>query len=165
MSCPDYELQLVELLDGELPPAERRQVLLHLEQCAVCRALYAQLEQGASAFQSLRPQASPDSAHMISGPLLRRAARRTWSRRALALAAGIALILLGTLPLRRSLHAPPPASPPVSSPAAGPPASIRALCDDSADASVDVDCHLSRACATPDGCQASRGWLLTTEAL
>lgn len=41
--CADYEHDLIDLQDGELPPEQARNVLLHVERCARCAAWAAGL--------------------------------------------------------------------------------------------------------------------------
>lgn len=41
MRCADVEFKLLELIEGELPPGQRSEVLSHLDGCAVCTAEFA----------------------------------------------------------------------------------------------------------------------------
>ncbi len=43
MRCRECELLLWAFIDGELPPAQRREVAAHLESCAQCSRAYEQL--------------------------------------------------------------------------------------------------------------------------
>lgn len=43
MRCRECELLLWAFIDGELPPAQRREVVAHLESCAECSRAYEQL--------------------------------------------------------------------------------------------------------------------------
>ena len=41
MRCEDVEFKLLELIEGELPPAQRSEVLTHLDGCAACTAEFS----------------------------------------------------------------------------------------------------------------------------
>ncbi|MBI2883719.1 MAG: zf-HC2 domain-containing protein [Candidatus Methylomirabilis oxyfera] len=41
MRCDDVEFKLLELIEGELPPAQRSEVLAHLDDCAACTAEFS----------------------------------------------------------------------------------------------------------------------------
>lgn len=41
MKCEDIECKLVELIEGELAPAQRSEVLTHLDRCATCTAEFS----------------------------------------------------------------------------------------------------------------------------
>jgi hypothetical protein len=54
MRCEDIEFRLLELIEGELPPAQRSDVLTHLDGCAACTAEF-------SAYQDLLTLVQVDS--------------------------------------------------------------------------------------------------------
>lgn len=41
MRCKDVEFKLLELIEGELPPAQRSEILTHVDGCATCTAEFA----------------------------------------------------------------------------------------------------------------------------
>ncbi len=41
MRCEDVEFNLLELIEGELPPAQRSEVLAHLDDCVACTAEFS----------------------------------------------------------------------------------------------------------------------------
>lgn len=41
MSCEDFEFKLLELIEGELPAAQRSEALTHLDGCAACTAEFS----------------------------------------------------------------------------------------------------------------------------
>jgi hypothetical protein len=107
--CEAYSTAISELVDGTLAPAERARVEAHLDQCAACRGLAAELEaqrRAARALPRLQPppalwekiagglraQGVGDDGAVragLRGPRLR--GRRTW----MGLAAALGVVALG----------------------------------------------------------------------
>src|SRR3569833_1298310 len=72
--CAYAEGRLRALIDGELPPAESRKVLGHLEQCASCRQEYARLQMVAALLQEQELEEVP--AHFSANLQVRLARHR-----------------------------------------------------------------------------------------
>lgn len=70
MKCEDLHVVLVDLVDGRLDPADERQVERHLEGCANCRALVADMRTiRAAAFTLDRREPSPATWPRLSARL------------------------------------------------------------------------------------------------
>ncbi len=61
MSCPEFGPSLSELLDGTLPREARARVEAHLETCAGCGALMADLKRVKAAARALPKMTAPES--------------------------------------------------------------------------------------------------------
>jgi anti-sigma factor RsiW len=119
MTCQDATPQLSAFVDGELAADERAAVSAHLEQCASCRAVVADLARVRAAARALGPIAPPDHIWLEIAGQIRLAdqptpadvtpqtTRRSTSWQWLALAAALVLTTLITYAVLR-LH--PPAS-------------------------------------------------------
>jgi len=120
MSCDQYPEAIVELADGTLPDAERRSVEAHLERCAACRALAADLGRIRQAARTLEPLPPPPAVWLrLERTIAADAADRgttPWFRqtRWLALAASLVVVAGATALMMRD-----PAAPPEAPPAAG----------------------------------------------
>ena len=104
MACNEYQPALSELVDGTLARAEKARVEAHLESCADCRALLADLKRVKGAARALPKMTAPESVwqNVRAGldaeavrshraPLLQFAARR-WTALAGLAAAAVVLI-------------------------------------------------------------------------
>jgi anti-sigma factor RsiW len=106
--CEAYSVAISELVDGALAPAERARVDSHLDQCAACRGLLADLQSQRRATRGLprlqpppalweaiahglRAQGVKDGDKGEGAPGLFARASRTW----LGLAAAIVVVVLG----------------------------------------------------------------------
>ena len=117
MSCDQYSDIIVELVDGTKPDDELRHLRAHLESCAACRALVADLRQIRDVARTLEPMAPPPA---VWSRIAREvdAARtggteRPWFQqpRWLALAAALVLAVGSVAILWRAMPASGPASP------------------------------------------------------
>lgn len=115
MSCADYNIAIAEFVDGNLDPAEQRRLERHVEGCAACRALLADLKSiQAAAFtldrlqpppaiwESLRVAVAAEPAPRRRGRLLAwPETRREWSVWLAAAAALLIATIAGISPLLR----------------------------------------------------------------
>ncbi|HEX5215548.1 MAG TPA: zf-HC2 domain-containing protein [Vicinamibacterales bacterium] len=141
MSCEEVRPRLSELLDGSLSPAEQAVVRVHLDECAVCRGVYADLERVRAAARDLGPIAPPahlwlevagrvrletDAAPAVAAagaPDVRRA-RLQW----LGIAAALVLATLTAYVMRGPSQPPPAATEaPAATTAAGNPRDTRSV--------------------------------------
>lgn len=116
MNCDQYSDAIVELADGTLPDAERRSVEAHLERCAACRALGADLREIRRVARTLEPLSPPPAvwarlAQTIASDAADRGAT-PWFRqtRWLALAASL-IVVAGVAALMLREPAAPPEAP------------------------------------------------------
>ncbi len=125
MSCPDFGPSLSDLVDGTLPREARARVETHLETCAECRALLADLKRvkaaaralpkltaPESAWQNLRAGLDAEASQARRSPVLQFAPRRRMVLTGLAAAAVLALaVSAGVYFMSRpaAVVAPPPA--------------------------------------------------------
>jgi len=95
MNCEEMRSQLVDYLDGELPPAEQEALASHLQACASCQELAARLEQSLAVFQAVI-QTEPAPEAVAVPQIADRTQPNPFSRRLvgwMALAATLLLIL------------------------------------------------------------------------
>jgi hypothetical protein len=88
MKCLNVQDHLSAYLDGETPASLRREMALHLEACAACRAELALLQRLDFAFAELPVPVSPDVSRRVLARVRRPA--RPW-RRSLSMAASLVL--------------------------------------------------------------------------
>lgn len=138
MTCEHYRDALADLVDGALEPSGQQEIETHLETCAACQALVADLRSIRAAAFTLERLAPPP--HLLPALRARVAAlsappeerRASWSAPRVAtawMAAAAALVLVTSLGLWSVLQAPQPAhvDPATAAPAAGDPvASVQA---------------------------------------
>jgi anti-sigma factor RsiW len=135
MTCEHYRDALADLVDGALDPAEQQEIESHLEKCAACQALVADLRSIRAAAFTLERLTPPP--HLLPELRARVAAlsppehrRASWFAPRLAtawMAAAAALVLVTSLGLWSVLQAPPPAHVDPATAAAGDPvASVQA---------------------------------------
>jgi anti-sigma factor RsiW len=134
MSCQDYSAALAEFVDGALDPTRQRELERHVEGCAACRALLADLKSiQAAAFTldrielpahilpALKARIAEEPLPASGGRLLRfPGSRAAWAAWMAAAAALIAITTAGLFSLMRpagphsdeqTVQAPPPDSP------------------------------------------------------
>ena len=133
-TCQDLQPLLSDFVDGQLAGDERAAVIAHLETCAACRGLVADLEHLRATARQLRPIPPPDHVWLeVAGqirldapasPAVSPAAVARPTRRAaaqwLGLAAALVLVTLGVY-LVDALRTPPsgPAAPPAAAASGG----------------------------------------------
>jgi anti-sigma factor RsiW len=128
MSCERQIERIQELIDGTLGAIRRSELERHLEECAACRALKADLERIRGAAAALPPLAPPAGAWLqIAGRLrqegrLRQAAAAPPRRSYAWLAIAAALVLAAAASLLVLVRSAPVAPAPSTAAAAGAPA-------------------------------------------
>ena len=80
MGCNEFQPALSDLVDGALPRDARAQLEAHLETCADCRALVADLKRVKAAARALPKMTAPES-------VWRNVRARLWTPRTVTLAA------------------------------------------------------------------------------
>jgi hypothetical protein len=110
MSCAAVQDQLPELALGVLDGAERADVLDHLEHCQRCRTLAAAHASTADALGLLAPEAEPPAGFVLRTQRAigaERGDRSRWPgrRRAMAMAAAAAMVVIATLATVRIVDA------------------------------------------------------------
>jgi hypothetical protein len=130
MTCRDAESLLLDALDAPLPPAEAAALAAHLETCAACRDLEADLSLVHGAAESLDPPIVPSTAwpalaaqlerEGLLAPGAPRSSRKPWQTYTwMALAASL-LAGVGASLLWRASDRPSPPAIAVAPPAAAP---------------------------------------------
>jgi hypothetical protein len=120
------EGELRAYVDRELPPGDMARVAAHMKECAVCSALYDDLEARAARVSMLF-EALPEPEPVLRLPIVARRSRWSWRWGAGLAAAAVAVILL-TLPRQRTermVIAPLPQAPVPQVPAAPTPQPVQ----------------------------------------
>jgi len=120
-SCAAMQAQLGDYLDGQLEPAAHEAVRAHLEGCADCSGVVADLERIVATARTLGPMSPPDHIWLEVAGQIRLAGRRStshparvrprspvwqWAGLAAALVVITGIVWLGTIPDRAGLGVP-----------------------------------------------------------